>query len=777
MPFGLTLICSQRPAISSRRGRDGIVSGKVLGQKREWGNVWIALALATATVVAYLPILSNGFVNYDDDLYILNNPYVQQGVGVDTFHWAFTTFRGANWFPLTWLSWAVDFSLYGNEAAGFHLTSLLLHIANTLLLFVVFVRLSGARWCSALVAGLFALHPLHVESVAWAAARKDVLSGLFAMLTLLAYERFARRGPRHYAAVFVFLALGLMAKPTLVTWPFVLLLIDAWPLGRFRDPSNPDRWEVARVRGAVLEKLPLFALVVATGVITFASQNRWGTVQTLDRLPVSIRIANALSAYVDYLADAFRPVGLSVFYPHPADSLATLHVLGAAALLLCLTALAIRLRRRHPEAAVGWFWFIGTLVPVIGLVQVGQAARADRYTYLPLIGLSLPLVWSAAGIAARGRGHRVLVASLSVAVLVVLGVMTNLQARHWYDSRSLFEHALSVTSRNHVAHINLGVVLQNEGEYERAAWHLSRALKLVPASAKAAGSLADVRLARGRGEDVLRHYRYAIEIEPEVVRWHAGLGNAFLDLDRPDRAIESYRTAMAINARPESLLVNLGLALVRAERWQEAVVHLREVLALNPNLAEAHGNLGIALEATGDHDAAVTAFDAALALSPELALIQAHAGKLRAQRGEFDRALAQLGEAVRLEPDNFAFSAAYARALEQAGRQQEATAEYRRGLRLGERQLPAIIGLARQRLAAGDSAEAILLAEEAAAVTRRGIPAVLALLGEAYAAAGRLEDAAEVTEAASRLALAQGSAGVQASLERRARIYRAALER
>ncbi|MBW2665268.1 MAG: tetratricopeptide repeat protein [Deltaproteobacteria bacterium] len=744
--------------------------------KREPGNIWIAIALAAATAVAYMPVLSNGFVNYDDDLYILNNPYVKGGLGADTLRWAFTTFRGANWFPLTWLSWASDFSLYGDNAAGFHLTSLLLHIANTLLLFLAFVRLSGARWCSALLAGLFALHPLHVESVAWAAARKDVLSGFFAMLTLLAYERFVRRGPQHYPAVVIFLALGLMAKPMLVTWPFVLLLLDLWPLDRLRDPSNPDRWESARVRRAVFEKLPLFALVAATSIVAIVSQDRWGTVQALERLPLSHRLANAVTAYVDFLVDAFRPVGLAVFYPHPAGSFTTAHVLGAAGLLLCVTALAFILRRRHPEIAVGWFWFIGTLVPVIGLVQVGQAARADRYTYLPLIGLSLPLVWAAAGLAARGRGFRLLVAGLSITALFALGVTTHLQARRWHDSRSLFEHALSVTERNHVAHINLGVVLHNDGEHERAALHLSRALQLVPASAKAAGVLADVRLAQGRGEESLSLYRRAIEIEPKIQRWHEGLGNAFLDLDHPDHAIESYRTAVAINAQSARLQVNLGLALIRAERWEEAEGSLRNALALNSNLAEAHGNLGIALEGAGDRDGAITAFDAALERSPEFAAIHAHAGKLRAERGEFAGALAHLAESARLEPENAAFSAAYARVLDRAGHPREAAAEYRRGLGLGERRLPAIVGLAKQRLVVGDSAEAVLLAEEATTVTRREIPAVLALLGEAYAAEGRLEDAAQVTEEAARLALARGSKGVHASLDRRAKAYRAAME-
>jgi len=733
--------------------------------------------LAVATAIAYLPILSNGFVNYDDDLYILNNPHVKGGLGADTVRWAFATLRGANWFPLTWLSWAADFEIYGENPAGFHLTSLLFHIANTLLLFVAFVRLSGARWCSALVAGLFALHPLHVESVAWAAARKDVLSGFFAMLTLLAYERFVRGGRRHYAAVFIFLALGLMSKPTLVTWPFVLLLLDVWPLARLHDPARPDRWDLPKVRRVVLEKLPLLLLVAVISGVAVWSQSRWGTVQALDRLPFALRLENATTAYAAYLADAFWPVNLAVFYPHPGDTLSTAHVLGSTALLLCVTAFSLAVQRRHPEAVVGWLWFVGMLVPVIGLVQVGQAARADRYSYLPLIGLSLPLVWGAAGIAARGRNLRILVAGISVASLVALGTATHLQARRWSDTRSLFSHALSVTKRNHVAHINLGVAFYNDGEYGRAARHLSRALRLAPASATAAGVLADVRLAQGRAEDALRLYRRAIAVEPNTQRWHDGMGNALLDLERPAAAIESYRTAIKINPRFAHLHVNLGLALIHAERWEEAAASLRNALALSPNLAEAHGNLGIALQAIGDVEGAVKEFDTALALSPELAVIQAYVGRIRAERGEFARALAHLAEAVRLEPDDPALSATYAQVLERAGRPQEAAAEYRRSLGLGERRLPAVIGLAKLRLAAGDSAEAILLAEEAVRATRRRVPAALALLGEAYAAGGRLPAAAEVTEEAARLASEQGSSGFHDTLDRRAKAYRAAVDR
>jgi tetratricopeptide (TPR) repeat protein len=748
-----------------------------LESKRTPGSLWIAIALVLATAAAYWPVLSNGFVNYDDDLYILNNVHVQRGLGADTLRWAFTTFRGANWFPLTWLSWAADFRLYGEDPAGFHLTSLLLHIANTLLLYFAFARLTGARWCSALVAALFALHPLHVESVAWAAARKDVLSGFFAMLTLLAYERFVRRpAPLAYAAVAVCLGLGLMAKPTLVTWPFVLLLLDAWPLARLGEGSEPMRSRLAGVRRAVVEKLPLLALVGVISGVAIASQSSWGTVQALERLPFSLRLANAVTAYAAYLADAFWPVGLAVFYPHPGDALTAAQVSGAAALLACVTAVAFALRRRHPEVAVGWLWFVGMLVPVIGLVQVGQAARADRYSYLPLIGLSLPIVWAVARFGSRGRAARALAVGGVLVVLLALGVATHRQVERWRDSRSLFDHALAVTKRNHVAHINLGVSFANAGEIEPAAKHLVRALQLAPASATAAGMLAEVRLEQGRGDEALRLFRRAIEIEPKTRRWQEGIANALLDLEQPERAIEHYRAAIAQSPGAARVHYNLGLALIRMESWQEAIASFRRALELDPLLAEAHGNLGVALLEKGDGDGAIAAFDQALALAPDLALIQAHAGKLRASRGELDRALLHLSTAARLAPDDAKISAAYARALAQAGRAPEAAAEYRRGLALGRRSLPALVGLAELSLAAGDAGAAVTLAKEAAVATRREVPAVLALLGEAYAAAGRLPDAVRVTDEAAALALARGSLGVHESLARRAKVYRAALD-
>jgi tetratricopeptide (TPR) repeat protein len=608
-----------------------------------WG---IALAIAAATVAAYLPVLDNGFVNYDDDLYILNNPHVKRGLGAETVTWAFTTFRGANWFPLTWLSWAVDFALYGLDPAGFHLTSLILHVANSVLLFVAFERLTGARWRSAFVAAVFALHPLHVESVAWAAARKDVLSGLFAVLVLLAYERFTRRGWAFYWAVFGCLALGLMAKPTLVTWPFVLLLLDEWPLGRLRDPSQPERWERARLRRAVLEKLPLFALVGAISAVAVTSQSHWGTLQDFGRLPASLRIGNALTSYGAYVVDAFWPVDLAVFYPHPGAALETWRAVAAAGFLLAASVGALLVRRRHPEYAVGWFWYLGVLVPVIGLVQVGQAARADRYTYLPLIGLSVAVVWGAAAVAMRGRVARAVVATVAVAAVAALGVSAHAQVKRWRDSLTLFRHALAVTEYNHVAHINLGVSLFGDGAYGRASRHLERALGLAPASATAAGVLGDVRRAQERPLEAEKLYRRALQREPDSLRWHEGIGNALLDQGRAEEAVRSYRRALEIKANAARVHGRLGVALYQLGRHEEAVASYEEALRLEPRNGPFHAAFARALDRAGRGDEAIPHYREALALGERGVASLVGLARLSLAAGDADEAISLAAEAV-----------------------------------------------------------------------------------------------------------------------------------
>jgi tetratricopeptide (TPR) repeat protein len=548
----------------------------------------IALALAGLAVAAYAPVLDNDFVNYDDDLYILNAAVLRSGLGAEGVTWAFRSVEGANWFPMTRLSWLLDAELFGIEARAFHATNLLLHALTAALLFVALARLTGARVPSAVVAALFAVHPLHVESVAWAAARKDVLSGLFAVGTLLAYER-AVRGPSRAAwvGVGVCLALGLMAKPTLVVLPLALLLLDLWPLGRLRRGGT---WDLAALRRAVIEKLPLLALAFAAGLVTLWAQSSGGALRSLGRVPLGARLSNAPVAAVGYLADAVWPAGLAVFYPHPGSSLPAWQVVGAGLLLLALTAGALRALPRRPYLTVGWLWYLLWLAPVIGLVQVGQAARADRYTYLSLLGVWIALVWGLAG-AVRGRA-RIALAAAAAASVAALAVATSFQVRTWRDSETLFRHALAVTRDNHVAHINLGVVLYNTDRLDEASQHLVAARRIAPASATAAGVLGDVRTRQERFPEAEALYRRALELEPGSLRWQLGLANALRARGETRRAVELFREILARD--PDSIRARLGLAvaLSDAERIDEAGDALEAVLALRPGMADVHAVLG-----------------------------------------------------------------------------------------------------------------------------------------------------------------------------------------
>ncbi|MBW1684428.1 MAG: hypothetical protein JRS35_05125 [Deltaproteobacteria bacterium] len=446
----------------------------------------VAVGLAALTMAVFWSMRQNAWLNYDDDIYITSNPSLTLGWSAEGLRWAFTTFHGANWFPLTWLSWMLDFELHGLDPSAFHTTSLLLHACSAALLFLALERMSGSLGRSAFVAAVFALHPLHVESVVWASARKDTLSGLFFMLVLLCYAPGGRanRSSGRIALVFAVLALGLLAKQTLVTLPFVLLLLDDWPLGRLRRAEAPERWQPAALRRVVLEKLPLFALVAGMSGVTLIAQRSAGAVADLTQLPLLARLANAPVAYATYLGKTFWPSGLAVFYPHTAQSLPGWKIAAALALLVLISGLALRAARRHPPLFVGWFWFLGTLVPVIGLVQVGSQSMADRYMYLPLIGLALAVAWGVPELAARWipdpRRRRAALAAAACACVAALGATTSLQLRHWRDSETLMRHALAVTRSNHVAHAYLGIALLERGEVAAAVAHWRESARLKP---------------------------------------------------------------------------------------------------------------------------------------------------------------------------------------------------------------------------------------------------------------------------------------------------------
>ena len=452
------------------------MSCRVLACKAHAPHLIGALIFVLAAGV-FLPIRNHEWLNYDDNVYVTESAPVRSGLNRESIVWAFSSFDGANWFPVTRLSWMLDAEIHGLVAGRFLLTNLLLHALTCVLLFASLRRLSGRLWPSAFAAAVFAVHPLHIESVAWVSARKDPLSGLFWMLALLLYAQQLRSPSRtRRAALFGCVALGLMSKPTVVTLPFVLLLLDFWPLERLGAVGERR----GALRRAVVEKLPLFALSAVFSAVTFLAQRSGGTVASLDRLPVSARVANALVSYVSYLAKAFWPTRLAIFHPHAEASVSRAAVASAALILLTLTLGAWHTRRRRAYFAVGWLWFLGTLFPVIGLVQVGSQAMADRYMYLPIVGLIIAVAWGSMDALAKVRGRRPILAVAGCAVVTALAITTTVELRYWRDSESLFRHALEVTDDNYVAHSYLGTALRAKGQTAEAIRHYRRSLQIRP---------------------------------------------------------------------------------------------------------------------------------------------------------------------------------------------------------------------------------------------------------------------------------------------------------
>jgi len=475
--------------------------------------VALCLLLVAANLAVFAPVKDHDFITYDDYEYIVENPHVRTGLSRHNVRWALTSLYAGNWHPLTWISHMLDCHLYGLNPGGHHWNSLVLHAGNTLLLFLLLRKATGALWRSLLVAALFALHPLHVESVVWASERKDVLSTFFFLASLLAYTSYAGRpGPSRYMLTLALFALGLTAKPMLVTLPFLLLLLDYWPLQRFV-PGRPGDTNSRGLICLLLEKTPFFLLSAASSVVTLAAQTGWGAV--MDDIPLSQRLTNALYAYGVYLQKTFWPHPLAFYYPHPLGSIPLPWIAGLLLLLVLLTVLSLRLSSRLPYFTVGWLWYLGTLVPVIGLIQVGAHSMANRYTYIPLVGIFLILSWGTAQIASLGSRLKSLTVFFWMCAIPCLIIVTESEVRRWKDSVTLYEHALRVTERNLVAHNNLGNVLARQGKLEEAEHHLREALKLNPQYALAHNNLANVLVKRGKILEGIRHYEEALHWRPD----------------------------------------------------------------------------------------------------------------------------------------------------------------------------------------------------------------------------------------------------------------------
>ena len=634
-------------------------------------HLWIALALLAATLLAYAPVLRFDFVNFDDPEMVSANPHVRQGLTAGGIAWAFTSTEAANWFPVTRISHLLDVQFFGLAPGRHHAVSVLLHALAALVLFAFLLRATRALWPSALVALLFALHPLHVESVAWISERKDVLSALFWFLALWSYVRYVERPSRgRYLAVAGWFVLGLMSKPMIVTLPFVLLLVDLWPLRR--------PWTLNLVR----EKLPLLAISAAAAIVTFVVQQRSGAVEGLAAFPFGLRLENAAVSCCVYIVKMFWPSGLAVFYPYPA-AIPLWQALLAVAALAAVTALALRLWSRDPYLAVGWFWYLGTLVPVIGLIQAGAQARADRYTYVPMIGLSIALAWGAASLLRRWPRAPL---AISAAVALACASAAWAQVAWWRNSETLFRHALAVTSGNYVAEHNLGNYLMDiPGRLPEAIAHLEASLRLHPESARAHTDLGSALSRAGRLPEAIAEFHEALRISPDSAVPHNDLGNALAEAGRLPEAMAEYQDALRLDPDYPAAHNNLGSALLKLGRTSEALAQLREALRLDPAYADAHRNLaGVLAQTPAGRSESIAEYQAALRLNPNSAETHLNLGiALAADPARLPDAIAEYEAALRLNPNSAEAHNNLGNALgTYPGRLKEALAHYRDALRL-----------------------------------------------------------------------------------------------
>ena len=579
------------------------------------------MGLAVLTIAVYLQVVNHQFISLDDDYYIVNNVMVTGGLTLQGIAWSFTTFHAANWHPVTWLSHMLDSQFFGLNAGGHLFVSVLIHVANTLFVFVLLRRMTGSSWKGAIIAALFALHPLHVESVAWAAERKDTLATFFGLLSLLAYTRYAEAiSWKRYLLVVLWLGLGLMAKPMLVTWPFLFLLLDYWPLGRVKwAPGEGVGRFVKAWMPLVREKIPFLALVGASMVVTFIAQSQGGAVRGFAEAPVPLRLANALVSCAKYVLLTFWPSNLAIYYPFPPEGILFWQLAGSFLLIAALTIIALHQAKSRPISVIGWLWFLGTLVPVIGLVQVGGQAMADRYHYIPSIGLFIFLVCGLSDVATAWRMERVGIAVASVSVLI-FGLLSAIEISRWRDSTTLFERALAVTPDNLVIQYNLGHVLAQQKKYEDSILHFKEALRIEPDFFDALVNMGVALLDQGKPDEAIPYYERALKVQPNSAKAHMQLGVAVAGVKKSQEALVELRRASEIAPTDGDIRTNFGLILARLGALDEAALQLNEALRLNLSSAEAHNNLGLLFLANNQPERASECFSKALQLKPDLTM-------------------------------------------------------------------------------------------------------------------------------------------------------------
>jgi protein O-mannosyl-transferase len=664
----------------------------------------VIILLFAATFLVYWNV-GNCFISLDDARYITQNSHVATGLTKDNIIWAFTKTYESNWHPLTWLSHMTDCQLYGLNPRGHHLTNIFFHSLNAALLFLLLIKMTGARWRSAFVAALFALHPLHVESVAWIAERKDVLSGMFWMLTLLGYAYYAERpNLKRYLLTFFAFALGLMAKPMLVTLPVIMLLLDYWPLKRTsfteieagRSGQTPRKTNATTLSLLIAEKIPFFVLSAVSSAITFYAQKAGGSVNPIKWIPISFRVVNSLLSYIAYIKQMLWPAGLAIFYPLP-HTLTVGQGLAPGLLLLAISVGAVMLARKGPYFFTGWFWYIITLLPVIGLVQVGQQARADRYTYLPLIGIFIIIAWGVPALLGSWKHRKSALAIFAVIVLLLCAAATRHQVGFWKNDEALFEHAANVTNNNYVAYNILGYDFFRQKKYAEAASNFSEALRLMPddpsgrlpALSPKSETLTGMGLVLtecGKADEAIAFFQKAIKIQPNYTAYKnlgyyflkqkkyaeaasnfsealrimppddaatlAGMGLVLTECGRSEEAIPFFQKAIKITPNYIDARLGLGDALLKLGRLDDAIEILSETAEMYPDRGDVQYSLALELGERGRINEAIQHFEAALRIDPENADIQCNLGVALVREGRLDEAIYHFEEAVRIRPDS-----------------------------------------------------------------------------------------------------------------------------
>lgn len=692
-------------------------------------NLVICLLLSAVVLLIYGQVFTHDFINFDDQAYVYQNELVKAGLSLKGVVWAVTANQEGSWHPLTWLSHMLDCELFGLHAGWHHLVNVLLHLLNTWLIFFLLRRITGAFWKSCIIAALFALHPLHVESVAWIAERKDVLSTLFWLLTLWSYILYVKEtGKRWYILSLLFFALGLLSKPMLVTLPFVLLLLDFWPLRRFSraplDTSKGARPEPAFSR-LLLEKIPFLVLAVLACIITVQFEKSGGAMRSLDTFPLDMRLSNALVAYVRYIGMMFWPSGLALFYPYP-ESVTWWEVTGAFFVLISVTTFSLRYLKERPYLAVGWFFFLGTLIPVIGLIQVGLQSLADRYTYIPLLGLFVMLAWGVEDLLKRWPARKRAFAILVPSLLLALSLLTYVQVGYWENNFTLYSHALEVTKGNYMlannlgtayqdqgrhkealrcfrkaldlkntrlGHFNLGTALQKKGRHQEAIKYFRNSLKMKFAAVKGHYNMGTSLLALGRRKRAIYHFRQALLHDPKYALAHNNLGTVMENLGRLEEAIVHYRKAIVFKPSLTKAYNNMGSALFRLGRLEEALEYYRKYRKLRPSDPLAIYNFGLVYQKMGRLDSAIDAYTKALRLNPRFKPALNNLGRIEERRGRLEAAQANFKKVIQLSPSDNIARYNLANVLFRMGRFKDAAGLYQAVLRSNPRFVEALINL------------------------------------------------------------------------------------